>query len=137
MSLFGTDPAEVHLHVQRFAVDQIPEEEGGAATWLHTQFQNKEKLLDGFALECQFPDPRTFPSLGFFSGLLTFTLFSGSSVYIVWYAVFRATWLLAHIGACATFLMGITYFKWLPLPIFEILNQLLREETDGRRLKSD
>ena len=137
MNLFGTDPAEVHLNVKRYTVDQIPEDESGAATWLHTQFQDKEKLLNRFAVERQFPNPQMFPRIGFFSGLLTLTLFGGSSVYVMWYAVFRATWLLAHIGACATFLMGITYVKWLPLPIFEILNGMLREGSDGQGLKSD
>ncbi|KAG6671136.1 hypothetical protein I3843_Q013400 [Carya illinoinensis] len=44
-NVFGVDPSEVHIHVLRIPIDEIPACDTGAAAWLTNRFQLKDQLL--------------------------------------------------------------------------------------------
>jgi lysocardiolipin and lysophospholipid acyltransferase len=44
-NVFGVDPSEVHIHVRRISVDEIPASDSEAADWLMNAFQLKDQLL--------------------------------------------------------------------------------------------
>ncbi|CAK9178565.1 unnamed protein product [Ilex paraguariensis] len=52
----GVDPAEVHIHVRRIPVDEIPVSEGGASAWLIDTFRYKDQLLSEFNAKGHFPN---------------------------------------------------------------------------------
>ncbi|KAH9289727.1 hypothetical protein KI387_033844, partial [Taxus chinensis] len=48
---FGIDPAEVHIHVRRIPLSEIPGSEDGATAWLNETFHFKDQLLSRFNKE--------------------------------------------------------------------------------------
>ncbi|KAH9692814.1 putative 1-acyl-sn-glycerol-3-phosphate acyltransferase 4 [Citrus sinensis] len=55
-NVFGVDPSEVHIHVRRIPVKEIPASETDAAAWLMDAFQLKDQLLDKFNAQGHFPN---------------------------------------------------------------------------------
>ena len=44
-----------HLHVRRYATEDLPDDTEGLSDWLHERFVEKDELLDAFAAEGRFP----------------------------------------------------------------------------------
>ncbi|KAF2305883.1 hypothetical protein GH714_008594 [Hevea brasiliensis] len=55
-NVFGVNPSEVHMHVRRVALDEIPTSEEKVAAWLMNTFQLKDQLLANFYLQGHFPN---------------------------------------------------------------------------------
>lgn len=45
----------VELHVARFPIDELPEDDEALSNWVFERFEIKDKLLEAFAAEGQFP----------------------------------------------------------------------------------
>ncbi|KAF2324504.1 hypothetical protein GH714_014875 [Hevea brasiliensis] len=58
-NVFGVDPAEVHIHIRRIPVKDIPASDSEAATWLMNTFQLKDRLLSDFKIHGHFPNEGT------------------------------------------------------------------------------
>ncbi|KAK6118908.1 hypothetical protein DH2020_047361 [Rehmannia glutinosa] len=58
-NVFGVDPSEVHMHIKRIPLDEIPLSESKAATWLMDEFVLKDQLLSDFIVNGQFPNQGT------------------------------------------------------------------------------
>ncbi|OVA04561.1 Phospholipid/glycerol acyltransferase [Macleaya cordata] len=54
-NVFGVDPSEVHIHVRRIPLNEIPTSEDETAAWLMKTFQLKDHLLSDFRAEGHFP----------------------------------------------------------------------------------
>ncbi|KAM7278089.1 hypothetical protein ACFE04_005223 [Oxalis oulophora] len=55
-NVFGVDPSEVHIHVRRIPLDEIPVSETGSADWLMNSFKLKDQLLADFNTRGHFPN---------------------------------------------------------------------------------
>ncbi|KAJ7197311.1 hypothetical protein O6H91_Y504500 [Diphasiastrum complanatum] len=53
-NLFGIDPAEVHIHVRRIPINDIPTSEDALSGWLYEAFLKKDKLLTYFKRHSHF-----------------------------------------------------------------------------------
>ncbi|GAB2291325.1 1-acyl-sn-glycerol-3-phosphate acyltransferase 4 [Dionaea muscipula] len=73
-NVFGVNPMEVHIHVQRIPIAEIPESEDEAAAWLIDSFQRKDRLLADFTSQGHFPNQDTEAELSTFRCLVNFTL---------------------------------------------------------------
>ncbi|KAL8225771.1 hypothetical protein R6Q57_018328, partial [Mikania cordata] len=47
-NVFGVEPSEVHVHVRRILLKDIPSSENECDKWLQNTFQLKDKLLSDF-----------------------------------------------------------------------------------------
>ncbi|KAF3654786.1 putative 1-acyl-sn-glycerol-3-phosphate acyltransferase 5, partial [Capsicum annuum] len=56
---FGVDPSEVHIHVRRIPLEEIPESEKEASRWLMKTFHFKDQLLSDFIDNGHFPNEGT------------------------------------------------------------------------------
>ena len=45
-----------HLHVRRFPIQDLPEDDEALSDWLHDRFAEKDRLLDGFYEKGSFPE---------------------------------------------------------------------------------
>ncbi|GMY28477.1 probable 1-acyl-sn-glycerol-3-phosphate acyltransferase 4 isoform X4 [Fagus crenata] len=68
-NVFGVDPSEVHIHIRRFPVEEIPESDSEAAAWLMDTFQFKDQLLSDFKAQGHFPNQGTEEALSTLKGL--------------------------------------------------------------------
>ncbi|CAM6094982.1 unnamed protein product [Calypogeia fissa] len=55
-NLFGIDPAEVHINIQRIPMEELPTSEEEASSWLYDRFYQKDQLLTEFDKDQCFPD---------------------------------------------------------------------------------
>ncbi|KAL5558101.1 hypothetical protein UlMin_034312 [Ulmus minor] len=55
-NVFGLDPSEVHIHVRRIPVKDIPVSDIDATAWLIEAFKLKDKLLSDFQVQGHFPN---------------------------------------------------------------------------------
>eukprot|EP00741_Cyanophora_paradoxa_P017958 tig00021036_g17341.t1 len=53
----GRFPSEIHLHVQRFPIDSVPDGEAAVKDWLMARFAEKDRLLEGYHSSGRFPGP--------------------------------------------------------------------------------
>ncbi|KAJ6409707.1 hypothetical protein OIU84_009245 [Salix udensis] len=58
-NVFGVNPSEVHVHVRRIALGEIPTSEEEVSAWLMNIFQLKDQLLSDFYLQGHFPHQGT------------------------------------------------------------------------------
>lgn len=54
--LKGNLPKEVHMHFERIAVSELPEDKEGLKKWLNNRWQDKEKRLEKFYKTKRFSD---------------------------------------------------------------------------------
>ncbi|CAD5208078.1 unnamed protein product [Bursaphelenchus xylophilus] len=53
---------EVHMHVKRIGIEEVPTEGNELKLWLHQRFLEKDRLLDEFYATGAFPEPVETPS---------------------------------------------------------------------------
>ncbi|OVA18645.1 Phospholipid/glycerol acyltransferase [Macleaya cordata] len=58
-NVFGLDPSEVHIHVRRIPLNDIPTSEDEATAWLTEAFRVKDELLSDFTAQGHFPNQGT------------------------------------------------------------------------------
>ncbi|OWM83789.1 hypothetical protein CDL15_Pgr004220 [Punica granatum] len=58
-NVFGVDPSEVHIHIRRIKLDDIPTSENEVSSWLVETFSLKDKLLSDFHSQGHFPNEGT------------------------------------------------------------------------------
>ncbi|KAL6215919.1 hypothetical protein ACLB2K_015345 [Fragaria x ananassa] len=69
---FGVDPSEVHIHVRRIPMEEIPESSTDAASWLVDTFHIKDNMLSDFQTQGHFPNEGGEEDISAFKGLLRF-----------------------------------------------------------------
>lgn len=130
-NVFGVDPTEVHIHVQRILPKEIPESEEDVTSWLIERFRVKDQLLTDFANLGCFPNEGTEGDLLTFSCLVKVTAMISLTcvfIYLTFYSVF---WFKVYVIISGVYLSYITHFDIQPTPVLDNLNALLCNKKDS------
>lgn len=115
----GTDPKEVHIHVKRIPISDIPRPitEVGVSDWLVKEFARKDALLGHFYREGTFPDGRNVEEkLDTFAGVANCCFIVGSSyAFLLLFLAFP--WVKVYAALSCILLAASTYVNYKPLPI--------------------
>ncbi|CAA6667470.1 unnamed protein product [Spirodela intermedia] len=124
-NVFGVDPAEVHIHVSRISVAEIPTSPDDAASWLIERFRIKDQLLSDFA-ECgRFPGPETEGDLPMRSFLLTYAIVISLTCLYVYLTVFSSVWFKVYVWLSCSYLTAASLFNIRPSPILSSVKRAL------------
>lgn len=117
-NVFGINPTEVHIHIERIPISNIPLTEDEASAWLFKEYSRKDDLLSYFYKEGSFPDSRLEEELSMFKGManvciivtLTYVFSRLMFSSLLWGKIYGAL-------SCAC-LAAATYLNYKPSPIF-------------------
>ncbi|KAG4140301.1 hypothetical protein ERO13_D06G009500v2 [Gossypium hirsutum] len=118
-NVFGVDPSEVHIHIQRIPINNIPTSNAEAAAWLTNRFKVKDELLSDFKSQGQFPDQKPEEQLSTLQSLLNFTVIIALTT-IFTYLTFSYKLCMVYVSLACLYLAYITHCKIFPMPL-EIL----------------
>ncbi|KAF7140771.1 hypothetical protein RHSIM_Rhsim06G0036800 [Rhododendron simsii] len=127
-NLCGVDPSEVHIHVQRIPIKEMPLSESEAATWLINAFQHKDELLSQFVAEGHFPQQGTEGELSTFKGLVNFSVVVALTGIFVFLTFCTSIWFKIYISLACAYLSFSTYLNFRPLPVLGIGKPMLCNE---------
>lgn len=126
---YGTDPAEVHIHVRRVPLHEIPTSENEAAAWLVEAFRLKDALLSNFYKEGSFPNSGTEEELPNFKCFLNLLVIIGLSGLFLFLTFSSFMWIKVYVASSCVYLAAATYFNSRPKPIFGSLKRRIRGNT--------
>lgn len=115
-NVFGTDPSEVHIHVRRVLLKDIPANEERSSAWLMNSFQLKDLLLSDFNAEGQFPNQRPEEKLSVLKCIATFSVVISLTVLFIYLTLYSHSCFKAYAGLSGTYLSFATYYKFRPSP---------------------
>ncbi|KAE8683636.1 putative 1-acyl-sn-glycerol-3-phosphate acyltransferase 4 [Hibiscus syriacus] len=115
-NVFGVDPSEVHIHVQRIPVNEIPTSSAEAAAWLIDRFEIKDRLLSDFKSQGHFHQQGEEEEVSTLKSLLNFgVIIALTGIFTCLTFSFRLCKI--HVGLACLYLTCITHYKTLPNPI--------------------
>lgn len=117
-NVFGMDPAEVHIHVHRVPINEMPISEDAVACWLNDAFRRKDELLSTFSVQGCFPDSNVEGELPTFRCFLNFALMVIATALIFTFTIVFSTWLKIYVALSCAYFAGATYFNFWPTPVF-------------------
>lgn len=115
-NVFGTDPSEVHIHVRRVPLDDIPANEEESSAWLMDSFQLKDKLLSDFNAHGQFPNQRPEEELSVLKCIATFAVVISLTILFIYLTLYSHSFFKVYAGLSGTYLSFATYYKFRPSP---------------------
>ncbi|XP_057814543.2 probable 1-acyl-sn-glycerol-3-phosphate acyltransferase 4 [Cryptomeria japonica] len=121
---FGIDPAEVHIHVRRIPLSEIPTSENEASAWLNETFHFKDQLLSSFHKEGSFPNSGTEEELPTYRCLLNVAVMVGLTVLFSILTFSSIKWIGVYVALSCVYLAAATYFNSRPTPIFGFHKQV-------------
>ncbi|KAJ4966454.1 hypothetical protein NE237_018303 [Protea cynaroides] len=124
-NVYGTHPAEVHIHVRRIPLSEIPTSEEEAAAWLMDTYQLKDQLLTDFTAQGYFPNQRTEGNLSTFKCLLYFLVVIASTSVLTFLTFFSSIWFKIYAAFGCIYLSVATYFNLRPSPIIGSVKAML------------
>jgi lysocardiolipin and lysophospholipid acyltransferase len=110
-NVFGLDPSEVHLHIRRIPIEEIPISETKAASWLMDAFQIKDQLLSGFKVQGHFPNQLNEKEISTFKCLLTFIVIISFTALFTYFTLFSHIGFKLYVGLSCAYLSFATRFK--------------------------
>ncbi|KAF8405164.1 hypothetical protein HHK36_010063 [Tetracentron sinense] len=116
-NVFGVDPSEVHIHVRRIPLSEIPTREDEAAAWLMDRFHLKDQLLSDFSAQGHFPQQGTegdLSTLKCLVNIMAVIALTSISTYLTLFSSIRFKMYVALGCAC---LASSTYFNIRPSPV--------------------
>eukprot|EP00250_Pteridium_aquilinum_P024437 c29077_g1_i1 orf=85-1260(+) len=116
----GTDPKEVHIHIKRIPISDIPGPDTEVSEWLVKEFSRKDALLSQFYRE------GTFPNSGDTEEELS-TLVCGANFCVIMALTYALTqllfysffWVKVYAAFSFVLLTASTYLGYKPRPIFK------------------
>ncbi|XP_031125804.1 probable 1-acyl-sn-glycerol-3-phosphate acyltransferase 5 [Ipomoea triloba] len=114
---FGVDPAEVHIHIRRIALSDIPHSENEAASWLMDTFSRKDQLLRDFYSQGHFPREGIEGELSMWKCLLNFAFVVFLTGVCTFLTLFASVWFKIYVTTACALLATATYFNFRPSPI--------------------
>ncbi|KAL5715137.1 1-acylglycerol-3-phosphate O-acyltransferase [Ranunculus cassubicifolius] len=117
-NVFGVDPSEVHIHIQRFPLSEIPISDKEAAAWLIERFRAKDELLSDFIAQGCFPHQGTEGNLSTLicvANSIAVVAFTGTCTYLT---LFSSIWFRIYVVLSCAYLASATYFNIRPAPVF-------------------
>jgi lysocardiolipin and lysophospholipid acyltransferase len=116
-NVFGLDPSEVHLHIRRIPIEEIPISETKAASWLMDAFQIKDQLLSGFKVQGHFPNQLNEKEISTFKCLLTFIVIISFTALFTYFTLFSHIGFKLYVGLSCAYLSIATRFKIQLMPL--------------------
>ncbi|XP_061366404.1 probable 1-acyl-sn-glycerol-3-phosphate acyltransferase 4 [Gastrolobium bilobum] len=132
-NVFGVDPSEVHMHVRRIPVEEIPASEAKAASWLVNTFQIKDQLLSDFKVQGHFPNQVNEKEISTFKSLLSFTVVVSFTVMFTYFTFFSLVWFKLYVGLSCAYLAIATRFDFQIMPLSYYFHALY----DRKKKKSE
>ncbi|KAL1564440.1 1-acyl-sn-glycerol-3-phosphate acyltransferase 4 [Salvia divinorum] len=110
-NVFGVDPAEVHMHIRRIPMQQIPSTENGAAMWLMDAFVLKDQLLTDFIVNGHFPNQGTEEQLSTVKCVANCALVIAFTGLFLFLTFFSSFWFKVYVGLACVYLACASYFN--------------------------
>lgn len=127
-NVFGLDPSEVHIHVQRILLHEIPTQESEASAWLMERFRLKDQLLSDFVTSGHFPHEGTEGDLPMVECSLKFYGVLSLTAVFIYLTFFSSVWFKIYVVLSFSYLTFITYFGVMPKPILGSAKALFRDK---------
>lgn len=115
---FGVAPSEVHIHVRRIVINDIPESEEKMSSWLMDTFSKKDQLLTDFHSQGYFPHQGTEGDISGISCLVNAIGVIILTFVCIYMTFFSSVWFKVYISLVCAYLWSATYFNIRPSPIF-------------------
>lgn len=114
---FGVDPSEVHMHIRRVNLDEIPKSENEAAAWLMDTYQLKDQLLSDFKSQGNFPCPRAEGGLSMVKCLVNAAVVITLTCVCLYLTIFSSVWFKVYVALVCAYMASATTFNFRPRPI--------------------
>ncbi|CAK9140680.1 unnamed protein product [Ilex paraguariensis] len=119
-NVFGVDPSEVHIHVRRIPLTDIPASEDQAVSWLIDTFCLKDLLLSDFYSQGHFPREGIEGDLSTVKCLVNFIFIIILTSICTLFTYFSSLWFKLYISLVCAYLVCATYLDFRPLPIMAL-----------------
>lgn len=123
-NVFGVAPSEVHIHIRRIPLSNIPISEPDSAAWLMETFRSKDNLLSDFYSEGQFPNPGTESELSTAKCLMNCVAVIALISTFTYLSLFSSIWFKFYVSLACTFLASATHFNIRPKPVLGLLKTM-------------
>lgn len=120
-NVFGSDPSEVHIHVRRIPVDDIPTSEDEVSNWLMDTFCLKDQLLSNFYSQGHFPHQGTEGDLSTIKCLVNCVAVIVLTSTCMYLTLFSSFCFKIYVSLVCAYLASATCFNIRPLPIVGLL----------------
>ncbi|MBA0602187.1 probable 1-acyl-sn-glycerol-3-phosphate acyltransferase 5 [Gossypium raimondii] len=117
-NVFGVDPSEVHIHIRRVTLDDIPLSESEVTAWLMDTFQRKDQLLSNFNSEGYFPLHGAELNLSTVKCLINVMLVLVLTGAFLFLTFFSSIWFKIFVSLSCSYMVSATYLNIRPEPIF-------------------
>lgn len=114
-NVYGVEPSEVHVHVRRIPLDEIPESEDKVAAWLTETFCLKDQLLSDFYTRGYFSLQETERDLSTVKCLVNFTAVIVFTSLCLFLTFFSSIWFKIYVTSVCAYMTGATYFDFRPV----------------------
>lgn len=122
-NVFGVDPSQVHIHIRRIPIEEIPASEKEAFAWLMETFQLKDHLLSNFIANGHFPNEGTEEELSTAKCLVNFTLVIAVTGMLAFFTFYSFIWFKIYVGLSCLYLASAAYFNFRPQPLLGCTNK--------------
>nr|XP_043617635.1 probable 1-acyl-sn-glycerol-3-phosphate acyltransferase 4 [Erigeron canadensis] len=124
-NVFGVEPSEVHVHVRRISIEDIPVSESECSTWLLDTFYLKDQLLSDFIAQGHFPNEGTEGDLSTIKCVVNCIAVMAITSIFVYLTFFSSVWFKVYVVLSCAYLSWATAYSYRPTPIFEHIKGLL------------
>ncbi|PIN22133.1 Lysophosphatidic acid acyltransferase LPAAT [Handroanthus impetiginosus] len=114
---FGVDPSEVHIHIRRIPLTNIPTSEDEVSSWLMNIFTLKDQMLSDFYTGGHFQNEGTETDLNTVKcvvNLLFVMILTGTCAFLT---LFSSIWFKIYVSLVCALLSTATYFHIRPSPV--------------------
>ncbi|XP_057550491.1 probable 1-acyl-sn-glycerol-3-phosphate acyltransferase 5 [Amaranthus tricolor] len=125
-NVYGLNPSEVHIHIRRLSLSNIPDSEAGTGTWLMDTFCRKDKLLTEFYSTGHFPNEGTENELNTNNCLVNVIATLTLTTICTFLTFFSFVWFKIYVLLVCVYFTFATKLNYRPLPIFCFSNQSLK-----------
>ncbi|MQM05666.1 hypothetical protein Taro_038483 [Colocasia esculenta] len=122
--VFGQDPSEVHIHVKRIPLREVPTSETDTAAWLTERFRIKDRLLSDFGVHGHFPSQGTEGDLSTCKYLAISVGVIALTCVCVYLTVFTSVWFKIYVVAVCSYFAFATYFNVRAPPVLASVKAL-------------
>ncbi|KAG8364312.1 hypothetical protein BUALT_Bualt19G0115600 [Buddleja alternifolia] len=113
---FGVDPSEVHIHVRRISLDDIPTTNDKVSSWLMSTFTLKDQLLSEFYSKGHFPCEGVESELSMVKCVVNFVFVMILTGICIFLTFFSSAWFKFYVSLVCVYLATATYFDIRPSP---------------------
>lgn len=125
-NVFGVEPSEVHIHVKRIRLEEIPSSEKESAKWLMKTFQSKDQLLSDFIANGHFPAGDGIErELSTIKGSVNFAVVIGLTLIFTYLTFYSSIGFKIYAACSCTYLAFSSYFTVGPLSSVDFVKEVL------------